>query len=107
MTSAAFNFILPGTGNFIVATSLVLFAFSTLLSWSYYGEQCFEFILGGGRYFYRLLWTIGIIAGAVGGLRPVWALADSLNALMAVPNLIGLLGLNSLFLKLNREFWKK
>lgn len=107
MTSAAFNSVLPVAGNFIVAASLVLFAFSTLLSWSYYGEQCFEYILGGGRHFYRLLWTIATVVGAIGGLRSVWALADSMNALMAVPNLIGLLGLNGLFLKLNREFWKK
>ena len=107
MTSAAFNSVLPGIGNFIVAVALVLFAFSTLLSWSYYGEQCFEYILGGGRYFYRLLWTMGIIVGALGGLRSIWALADSLNALMAVPNLIGVLGLNGLFLQLTREFWKK
>lgn len=107
MTSAAFNSVLPGTGNFIVATALVLFAFSTLLSWSYYGEQCFEYILGGGRYFYRLLWTAGIVVGALGGLHQVWALADSLNALMALPSLVSLLGLNGIFLKLNREFWKK
>ncbi len=107
MTSAAFNSILPGTGNFIVVLVLVLFAFSTLLSWSYYGEQCFEYIFGGGRYFYRLLWIVGIITGALGGLRQVWALADSLNALMAVPNLLGVIGLSGLFLKLNREFWGK
>lgn len=105
MTAAAFNSVLPVAGNVIVSTALLLFAFSTLLSWSYYGEQCFEYILGGGRYFYRLLWTIGIIVGALGGLRSVWALADSLNALMALPNLIGLLGMNGLFLRLNREFW--
>ena len=90
----------------IVSTALVLFAFSTLLSWSYYGEQCFEYLFGGGRYLYRLLWTIGIIVGALGGLRPVWALADSLNALMILPNLIGLLGMSDLLVRLNREFWK-
>lgn len=107
MTSAAFNSVLPATGNLIVAVSLVLFAFSTLLSWSYYGEQCFEYILGGGRFLYRLLWTVGIVVGALGGLRSVWALADSLNALMALPSIMGLLGLNGLFLKLNGEFWRK
>ncbi len=107
MTSAAFNSVLPAAGNIIVAVSLVLFAFSTLLSWSYYGEQCFEYMLGGGRFYYRLLWTVGIVVGALGGLRSLWALADSLNALMALPNIIGLLGLNGLFLKLNGEFWRK
>ena len=107
MTAAAFNSVLPLWGNFIVSTALILFAFSTLLSWSYYGEQCFEYIFKGGRFFYRLLWTAGIIVGALGGLRPVWALADSLNALMVIPNLVGLLGMSGLLAKLNREFWLK
>jgi len=75
-------------------------------SWSYYGEQCFEYLFGGGRYLYRLLWTIGIIVGALGGLRPVWALADSLNALMILPNLIGLLGMSDLLVRLNRNSGK-
>ena len=105
MTAAAFNTVLPLTGNFIVSTALVLFAFSTLLSWSYYGEQCFEYMIGGGRFLYRLLWTVGIVVGALGGLRPIWALADSLNALMILPNLIGLLGMSGLLVRLNREFW--
>lgn len=105
MTAAAFSSVLPLSGNFIVSTALVLFAFSTLLSWSYYGEQCFEYMFGGGRYLYRLLWTIGIVVGAIGGLRPIWALADSLNALMILPNLIGLLGMSNLLVRLNREFW--
>lgn len=105
MTATAFSAVLPFSGNFIVSTALVLFAFSTLLSWSYYGEQCFEFIFQGGRFFYRLLWTAGIVIGALGGLRPVWAVADSLNALMVLPNLVGLLGMSGLLAKLNREFW--
>lgn len=105
LTAAAFNSVLPVSGNFIVSTSLILFAFSTLLSWSYYGEQCFQYIFDGGRYLYRLLWIIGIVVGALGGLRPVWAFADSLNALMIVFNLSGLLGMSALLVRLDREFW--
>ncbi len=105
LTAAAFNAVLPVSGNFIVSTALILFAFSTLLSWSYYGEQCFQYILDEGRYLYRLLWIIGIVIGALGGLRPVWAFADSLNALMVLFNLGGLLGLSALLVRLNREFW--
>lgn len=105
MTAAAFSAVLPRAGNLIVSTALILFAFSTLLSWSFYGEQCFEYMLGGGRYLYRLLWIAGILVGALGGLRPVWAVADSLNALMVLPNLAGLLGLSGLLVRLNREFW--
>jgi alanine or glycine:cation symporter, AGCS family len=107
MTAEAFNRGLPGAGSLIVVAGMAFFAFSTLLSWSYYGEKCFEFLTGGGRLFYRLAWILIVIVGANGGLRTVWALADALNALMAVPNLIGLLGLSAVLLELNRRFWQK
>ncbi|NLA11909.1 MAG: sodium:alanine symporter family protein [Firmicutes bacterium] len=105
LTAAAFNEVLPVSGHFIVSASLILFAFSTLLSWSYYGEQCFQYIFDRGRYLYRLLWIIGIVVGALGGLRPVWAFADSLNALMILFNLGGLVGMSALLVGLDREFW--
>ena len=107
MTTEAFNRGLPGPGGIIVATGLVFFAFSTLLTWSYYGEKCFEYLAGGGGYLYRLAWIALIVVGAVGGLRAVWTLADTLNALMALPNLVGLLGLSGVVLQLNRRFWRK
>ncbi len=107
MTAEAFNLGLPGPGSVIVTTGLIFFAFSTLLSWSYYGEKCFEYLTGGGGLFYRLAWIVLIVVGATGGLRAVWAIADTLNALMAIPNLIGLIGLAGIVLQLNRQFWKK
>ncbi|HZK24691.1 MAG TPA: sodium:alanine symporter family protein [Oscillospiraceae bacterium] len=108
MTTAAFNQALPSWGGYFVAVSLVIFAFSTLISWSYYGEKCFEyFVSTRATLFYRLLWIALIPIGAVGGLHVVWALADTLNGLMAIPNLIGLWGLNGLIVKLTREFFQK
>jgi AGCS family alanine or glycine:cation symporter len=107
MTAEAFNRGLPGPGEFIVTAGMIFFAFSSLLSWSYYGEQCFAFLAGGGRLFYRAAWLVLIVAGAAGRLRSVWALADALNALMAVPNLIGLFGLSGVLVELNRQFWKR
>lgn len=107
MTAEAFNRGLPGPGGVIVVTGLIFFAFSTLLSWSYYGEKCFEFLAGGGGLFYRLAWILIIVVGATGGLRAVWTLADTLNAFMAVPNVFALLGLSGVFLQLNRQFWQK
>ncbi len=106
MTVEAYSRGLPGaTGQYIIAVSLVFFAFSTLLSWSYYGEKCFEYLLGGrGGKTYRLLWVLLIPVGAVGGLRAVWALADILNGLMALPNLIGLMGLSGVLVRLTREY---
>lgn len=107
MTVEAFNLGLPGaSGQYVIAIGLSFFAFSTLLSWSYYGEKCFEYLLRGrGAVFYRILWIIIIPVGAVGGLRAIWALADMLNGLMALPNLIGLVGLSGLLVRLTREYF--
>ena len=107
MTADAFSRGLPGeAGQFLVSVGLCFFAFSTVLSWSYYGEKCFEFILGS-RYvfFYRATWILFIFIGALGGLRVVWALADILNGFMAFPNLIGLVGLSGLLARLSREYF--
>lgn len=107
MTVDAYSRGLPGsTGQYIVAVGLAFFAFSTLLSWCYYGEKCFEYIMGGkGILFYRLLWLLAIPVGALGGLRTVWAFADILNGLMALPNLIGLVGLSGVIARLTREYF--
>ena len=109
MTVEAFSIGLPGTsGQYVIAVGLSFFAFSTLLSWSYYGEKCFEYIMGGrGAFFYRILWIVIIPIGALGGLRAVWALADILNGLMALPNLVGLIGLSGLLVRLTREYFGK
>ncbi len=107
MTVEAFSIGLPGTsGQYVIALGLSFFAFSTLLSWSYYGEKCFEYIMGGrGALFYRILWIVIIPIGAAGGLRTIWALADILNGLMALPNLVGLIGLSGVLVRLTREYF--
>lgn len=105
MTVEAFNRAIPG-GGFLVTTGLVFFAFSTLVSWSYYGEKCFQYLFKGGQVYYRFLWIIFIVIGSVGGLRSVWAAADTLNLFMAIPNLIGVISLSGLIMKLTRDFWK-
>ena len=108
LTTAAFNVGLPGPGGYIVAIGLVFFSFSTLVAWSFYGEKCFEYLAGTrSALLYRLVWIPLIPICAVGGLRAVWALADTLNGLMAIPNLIGLWGLSGVVIKLTREFFKK
>ncbi len=79
-------------GNEIVAVALSVFAFTTLLGWSYYGEKAVEFLFGVKAIMpYRILWVIAIPIGATTSLSFVWLLADTLNAMMAIPNLIGLL----------------
>lgn len=104
MTVEAFNRGIPfDGGGFIVSIGLVFFAFSTLISWSYYGEKCFQYIYAKGQVYYRLAWVFLIVVGAMGGLRFIWALADTLNMLMAVPNLIGLIGLSGIVLRLSKD----
>lgn len=92
LTSDAFEHCLPGIGAFVVSISLVFFAYSTIISWSYYGDRCFEYLLGPKAIMpYRYFFCCVIVVGAVGGLDIVWTMADNLNALMAAPNLIALL----------------
>lgn len=108
LTAAAFNKGIPGLGGIIVSVGILLFAFSTLLSWSYYGEKCAEYLLGVNvKIFYRIIWIPFVVIGAIGGLEPLWDLADTLNGLMAIPNLIGLIGLSGIIFKLTKDFFEK
>lgn len=107
MTAWAFNRGLPGgLGQYIVAVGLIFFAFSTVLTWSYYGEKCAGYILGRNiARPYRLLWIVFVFVGSLGGLRVVWGVADILNGLMAFPNLVGLVGLSGMTARLTKEYF--
>ena len=97
LTAAAFESALPGFGSLIVAFSLVLFAFTTILGWSVYGERSAAFLLGPAVMKpYRALWCGVVGVGAVIQLELAWTVADILNALMALPNLVALLMLSPL-----------
>lgn len=107
LSARAFELGLPGQwGDFVVTLGVVLFAFSTILGWSFYGETGAVYLLGVRAAIpYRVLWIISIYIGAVGSLRLVWDVADTLNGLMALPNLIAVLGTSGLIRKLTREFF--
>jgi AGCS family alanine or glycine:cation symporter len=108
LTSAAFAQALPGVGNYLVAISLAIFAFTTIIGWSFYGERCVEFLLGVKAIKpYRILWVLAIPVGATLSLDFVWLLADTLNAMMAIPNLIAIMVLSPVVFKLTREFFDK
>jgi AGCS family alanine or glycine:cation symporter len=96
LTVAAFSSGLPGdSGGVMIAVATVLFAYSTILGWAYYGEKCCEYLLGIRAVLtYRYLWVIAVFFGAMLKLRMVWDFADIMNGLMAIPNLIGLIGLS-------------
>jgi AGCS family alanine or glycine:cation symporter len=103
----AFETGLPGTfGSLVVTCGLVLFAYSTLLGWSYYGETGIVYLLGAKAAIpYRFAWLVFVYLGATGSLHLVWDIADTLNGLMAIPNLLGLLASIPLLLRLQREFF--
>jgi alanine or glycine:cation symporter, AGCS family len=93
LTIEAFSTSFPGQwGNIIVSLSAVTFGFSTILAWEYYGEKCFEYLFNERWiYLYRYAWVFFVLLGALFELEIVWNFADVMNALMAIPNLIGLL----------------
>jgi len=107
LSSTAFAQALPW-GNYIVAISLALFAFTTILGWSYYSERCAEFLFGVKAILpFRILWVLAIPVGATFKLSFIWLLSDTLNALMAIPNLIALLLLSPVVFRLTQEHFRK
>jgi len=107
LTTIAFSRGLPGNqGGIVVAISLILFAYSTLLGWSYYGEKCIEYLLGEAAIrWYRAVFCVLILAGAMAKLELVWTFADVMNGLMAIPNLIGLIGLSGVVTEETRRYF--
>ena len=95
LTQAAFNMAFPAFGSYFLMVSLVLFAFTTILGWNYYGERCAEY-LGGVKVIlpYRIVFILLVACGAFLKLEAIWILADIVNGLMAIPNLIALIGLS-------------
>ncbi|MEP6391140.1 MAG: sodium:alanine symporter family protein [Halioglobus sp.] len=107
LTSMAFGNAFPG-GEIIVTLGLCLFAFTTMIGWSFYGERCVVFLVGTrGIMPFRLLWVVAIPVGTVVELDMVWLIADTLNAFMAIPNLIALLLLAPLVFKVSKEYFDR
>ena len=108
MTGAAFSHGLPGTwGHMIVTIGLVMFAASTILGWSYYGERNIERLLGRRAVTpFRLVFSLVVFIGCTVQLGVVWAFSDAMNGLMALPNLIGLLILSGLVARETRQYLK-
>ncbi len=111
LTAKGFSTVLGSAGGWIVAFGSITFAYSTLLAWSYYGLQCIEYIFGVRASLpYRWVWCLMIIAGAllssdVAGIKFIWNLADTMNGAMAIPNLVGLLGLSFLVFRGTRAYF--
>ena len=106
MTTAAFSQI-PVLGPMILVVGIITFAYSTILGWSYYGERCCEYLFGQkGMLPYKILFIAVIVIGPVLSLDLVWTIANILNALMAVPNLVAVLLLSGVIAKETRHYLK-
>lgn len=107
LTKMAFGKI-PYVGEPLLSFGLLTFAFSTILGWSYYGERAVEYLKGKKwSYVYRLLYIVAVYVGSVASLNIVWNIADCMNALMAIPNLLSLLFLNGILVHETRKYlWR-
>lgn len=109
LSAKAFSLGLPGAwGGFVVSTGVILFAFSTIVGWAYYGETAANYLFGPSASLpYRAAWVGCVYLGATGALQTIWNVSDTLNGLMAVPNLIAVLGSLPLLRRLTREFFSR
>lgn len=106
LTASAFSSALPG-GDYIVAVGLCIFAFTTMIGWSFYGERCMVFLFGTKAITpFRMAWVLAIPVGTLMDLELVWLVADTLNAFMAIPNLIALLLLAPLVFKVTKDYFE-
>ncbi len=104
MAITAFSNAIPG-GHYIISFALILFAYTTMLAWAYYGEKCAEYLFGErAEMIYRIIFAVAVIPGAAINMNFVWLFADAVNGLMAIPNLIALLGLSGVLLSETKAF---
>ncbi|CYW22958.1 alanine/glycine:cation symporter family protein [Streptococcus suis] len=108
LTQAAFSTVFGQPGVLALTISLVLFAYTTILGWSYYGERCIEFLFGTKSILpYRLAFIAMVALGGFLKLDLIWTIADIVNGLMALPNLIALLALSPVIIKETRQYFAK
>lgn len=108
LTHDTFTGVFGPIGGIILTLCLVLFATTTILGWSYYGERCFEFLFGVRHInLYRIFFVLMVGLGGFLKLDLVWVIADIVNGLMALPNLIALLALSPIIIKESKRYFKK
>ena len=110
LSIASFNSIIPNIGGIIVTLATVFFALSTILGWAYYGEVSVEYLTKNNKnavYIYRLIYVVMVFVGAVGSLDLIWSISETMNGLMAIPNLVGLISLSAVVSKLTKDYFKQ
>ena len=110
LSIAAFNHSIPNIGGIGVTLATVFFALSTILGWAYYGEVCVEYLSGKSKMavlIYRCVYVAITFIGAVGSLELIWSISETMNGLMAIPNLVGVIGLSGIVTKITKEHFNK
>ena len=110
LSIASFNAIFPGVGGIIVTMATVFFALSTILGWAYYGEVSMEYLSHNSKtavMIYRIFYIIFVFIGAVGNLDLIWSISETMNGLMAIPNLIGIIGLSKVIKTATKEHFHR
>lgn len=110
LSIAAYNQLMPGVGNIGITLATVFFATSTTLGWAYYGEKSIEYLFHKNHtaiMIYRVVYVAMVFVGAVGNLDLIWNISDTMNGLMAIPNLIGIIGLSGIVVKLTKDYFAK
>jgi Na+/alanine symporter len=108
LTKNAFNAGIPYFGGIIVAIGLILFAISTAISWSYYGDRCAEYLFGRRAIMpYRCVYVVALFVGAMVQLEFVWNFSDITLGLMAIPNLIAIIALSSVVISLTKDYFSR
>jgi AGCS family alanine or glycine:cation symporter len=108
LTKNAFSAGLPYVGGYVVTASLILFAVSTAISWSYYGDRCAQYLFGPAALFpYRCVYLAFLFLGAMTQLRFVWGFSDIANGMMAFPNLIAIIALSPVVVYLTRDYFSR
>ena len=106
LTQSAFSTVFGNFGVYALTFSLILFAFTTILGWGYYGERCFEFLFGVKAIpVYRIIFIAMVALGGYISLETIWVIADIVNGLMAIPNLIALLALSPIIIKETKRYF--
>lgn len=106
LSIASFNAIIPGVGGIVVTLSTIFFALSTILGWAYYGEVCMEFLSRNSKkavLTYRCIYVAFVFIGTIGSLDLIWSISETMNGLMAIPNLIGIIGLYKVVKTITKE----
>ena len=110
LSIVSFNAIIPKVGGIVVTLSTIFFALSTILGWAYYGEVCTEFLTNKSNkavLTYRIVYVVFVFIGTIGSLDLIWSISETMNGLMAIQNLIGIIGLSKVVTSVTSEHFKK